>query len=87
MPSLATQTTRSALLLLAVATAFAAALSAQAAPAQAKLPAQIRKLMDKPRYADAKWSLLAADLRTGKVRYALRPDELSFTGSTRKLFS
>jgi D-alanyl-D-alanine carboxypeptidase/D-alanyl-D-alanine-endopeptidase (penicillin-binding protein 4) len=62
-------------------------LAVEAAPAMAGLPSQIRKIMDKPRYAGAKWSLLAVDVKTGKTRYAVRPDELSFTGSTRKLFS
>ena len=43
--------------------------------------------MDKPRYADATWSLLVDDLATGKSLYALNADQLSLTGSTRKLFS
>jgi D-alanyl-D-alanine carboxypeptidase/D-alanyl-D-alanine-endopeptidase (penicillin-binding protein 4) len=58
-----------------------------ASASAAELPAQIREIMDKPRYADAKWSLLVKDLDTGRTTYALRPDEMSFTGSTRKLFS
>jgi len=43
--------------------------------------------MAKPRYANAKWSLLVADLKTGKSLYALDSQRLSLTGSTRKLFS
>ena len=43
--------------------------------------------MAKPRYADATWSLLVTDVRTGLTFYQLNPDRLSFTGSTRKLFS
>jgi PBP4 family serine-type D-alanyl-D-alanine carboxypeptidase len=68
-----------------------AALGAVAAPATAapvsELPAAIRAIMDKPRYADARWSLLVADLESGKTLYALDPNRLSLTGSTRKLFS
>lgn len=67
--------------------AILSTLAIQVAPAMAGLPAQIREIMNKPRYAGAKWSLLAVDAKTGKTRYALHPDELSFTGSTRKLFS
>jgi D-alanyl-D-alanine carboxypeptidase/D-alanyl-D-alanine-endopeptidase (penicillin-binding protein 4) len=51
------------------------------------LPAQVRAVMSKPRYKDAIWSLLATDVKTGESFYALNPDEMSFTGSTRKLFS
>ena len=80
-------TVRARILTAALATVVAgAAICAATAPA-AELPAQIRKIMDKPRYAGAKWSLLVKDLDTGKITYALRPDEMSLTGSTRKLFS
>lgn len=51
------------------------------------LPAGIRSIMSKPRYSGAKWSLLVTDLGTGQTRYQLDPDQLSLTGSTRKLFS
>ena len=65
-----------------------AAAPVQAADAPAReLPAAMRAIMDKPRYADARWSLLVADVDRGKTLYALDPDRLSFTGSTRKLFS
>ena len=43
--------------------------------------------MNKPRYADAKWSLLVTDVATGESWYGLNPDQMSLTGSTRKLFS
>jgi PBP4 family serine-type D-alanyl-D-alanine carboxypeptidase len=66
--------------------AVAAAAPATAAPAR-ELPAAIRSVMDKPRYADARWSMLVADVKSGKTLYALDPDRLSLTGSTRKLFS
>jgi PBP4 family serine-type D-alanyl-D-alanine carboxypeptidase len=55
--------------------------------AQGTLPEAITSLMGKPRYAQATWSLLVADAATGETLYALRPDELAFTGSVRKLFS
>lgn len=59
--------------------------SASAAPAA--LPAAISDVMDKPLYAAATWSLLVTDVGTGESFYALNPDAMSFTGSTRKLFS
>jgi hypothetical protein len=43
--------------------------------------------MDKPRYADATWSLLVTDMETGESFYELNADQMSLTGSTRKLFS
>ena len=43
--------------------------------------------MDKPRYADATWSLLVTDVETGETFYELNADQMSLTGSTRKLFS
>lgn len=58
-----------------------------AAPSAAALPKSITAIMAKPRYADATWSLLVTDVRTGLTFYQLNPDRLSFTGSTRKLFS
>lgn len=51
------------------------------------VPVDIQEIMDQPRYADATWSLLVTDVDTGENFYALNPDELSLTGSTRKLFS
>jgi D-alanyl-D-alanine carboxypeptidase/D-alanyl-D-alanine-endopeptidase (penicillin-binding protein 4) len=53
----------------------------------AALPERIREIMAKPRYEDATWSLLVADVETGETFYSLNPERLSFTGSTRKLFS
>jgi PBP4 family serine-type D-alanyl-D-alanine carboxypeptidase len=80
---------RTALLgLLGAALGAAAAVPALAAAAPPReLPAAIRSVMDKPRYADARWSMLVADVKSGKTLYALDSDRLSFTGSTRKLFS
>ncbi len=51
------------------------------------LPDPIKTVMSKPRYKDATWSLLATDVKTGESFYPLNPDQMSFTGSTRKLFS
>ena len=51
------------------------------------LPDQIKAIMSKPRYKDATWSLLATDVKTGETFYPLNAEQLSFTGSTRKLFS
>ena len=51
------------------------------------IPDGIQQIMEKPRYADATWSLLVTDLETGETFYQLNPDLLSFTGSTRKIFS
>ena len=53
----------------------------------ADLPAAIGDVMDKPLYAQATWSLLVTDVDTGESFYPLNPDVMSFTGSTRKLFS
>ncbi|MGH9096076.1 MAG: D-alanyl-D-alanine carboxypeptidase/D-alanyl-D-alanine-endopeptidase, partial [Acidimicrobiales bacterium] len=44
-------------------------------------------VMNKPQYKGATWSLLVTDLGTGEKFYPLNPGVLSFTGSTRKLFS
>src|SRR4051794_38871816 len=49
------------------------------------LPDPIKAVMSKPRYKDATWSLLATDLQSGESFYPLNPDQMSFTGSTRKL--
>lgn len=51
------------------------------------LPDEIKAIMSKPRYKDATWSLLATDLKTGESFDALNADQMSLTGSTRKLFS
>jgi PBP4 family serine-type D-alanyl-D-alanine carboxypeptidase len=74
---------RTAVLVVAAALAAPSSSSAQ----EPELPSAIRAVMDKPRYENARWSLLVADVRSGKTIYALDPDRLSFTGSTRKLFS
>lgn len=51
------------------------------------VPPEIQEIMDQPRYEDATWSLLVTDVETGETFYSLNPDEMSLTGSTRKLFS
>ncbi|MEZ5143934.1 MAG: D-alanyl-D-alanine carboxypeptidase/D-alanyl-D-alanine-endopeptidase [Acidimicrobiales bacterium] len=55
--------------------------------AASDLPEPIKAVMTKPRYADATWSLLVTDLDTGQSSYELNADQMSLTGSTRKLFS
>ncbi|MDQ3302694.1 MAG: D-alanyl-D-alanine carboxypeptidase [Actinomycetota bacterium] len=51
------------------------------------VPESIQEIMDQPRYKDATWSLLVTDVESGETFYSLNPDRMSFTGSTRKLFS
>src|SRR5262249_30409013 len=51
------------------------------------LPGPVKAVMGKPRYADATWSLLATDLKTGESFDGLNLGVMSLTGSTRKLFS
>ncbi|HEY5856194.1 MAG TPA: D-alanyl-D-alanine carboxypeptidase [Aldersonia sp.] len=53
----------------------------------AALPDRITEIMQKPRYANASWRLLVRDVATGEEFYALEPDTMALTGSTRKLFS
>ena len=60
---------------------------AQAQSEPSALPDAVAAIMGKPRYAQATWSLLVADVASGEPLYALRPDDLAFTGSVRKLFS
>src|SRR5215213_4159562 len=43
--------------------------------------------MKKSRYSTAAWNLLAVDIESGKVLQSISPEELAFTGSSRKLFS
>ncbi|MGD9893589.1 MAG: D-alanyl-D-alanine carboxypeptidase/D-alanyl-D-alanine-endopeptidase [Dehalococcoidia bacterium] len=57
------------------------------ASAQGSLPDAILAVMNKPRYASATWNLFVTDVETGAIVYELRPDQLAFTGSVRKLFS
>jgi D-alanyl-D-alanine carboxypeptidase len=47
----------------------------------------IKAVMSKPRYRNARWSLLATDMKTGQSFYSFNADQMSFSGSTRKLFS
>lgn len=61
--------------------------TASTAPGADHLPAAITAVMNQPRYAQAGWSVMVRDLDTGRTRYARAPDQLAFTGSTRKLFS
>ena len=92
----ASHLSRRALLAGSAATGTTAALAArparraaaQATPAAgAPLPAAVRAVMAKPRYADAVWSFLVADLDSGETLLAHEPDRLALTGSCRKLYS
>jgi D-alanyl-D-alanine carboxypeptidase/D-alanyl-D-alanine-endopeptidase (penicillin-binding protein 4) len=51
------------------------------------IPDGILEVMQKPLYANASWSLSVVDLDTGEVIYDLKPNDLAFTGSVRKLYS
>ncbi|WP_308466013.1 D-alanyl-D-alanine carboxypeptidase/D-alanyl-D-alanine endopeptidase [Rathayibacter soli] len=57
------------------------------AQASARLSSAVQKIMHKPAYSKAAWSVLATDLDTGKTLFGTNADRLAFTGSTRKLFS
>ncbi|WP_143696125.1 D-alanyl-D-alanine carboxypeptidase/D-alanyl-D-alanine-endopeptidase [Williamsia sp. 1138] len=63
--------------------------SASASETASPLPDSINAVLTKPRYTEsgATWSLLVSDVETGEVLYALNPDDIALTGSTRKLFS
>ena len=74
------------LLLAVCGSSFSESLS-QDQQTPAALPSSILEVMSKSRYADSTWSLLVQDLETGRVYHELNADVLSFTGSTRKLFS
>jgi D-alanyl-D-alanine carboxypeptidase len=53
----------------------------------AELPESIRKIMEKPQYAEATWALRVVDLQSGEVIYDLNSAEKLLTGSVRKLYS
>jgi serine-type D-Ala-D-Ala carboxypeptidase/endopeptidase (penicillin-binding protein 4) len=53
----------------------------------AAVPPSVRAIMSQPAYDTARWLYLVADLRTGDVLLARRPDEMVFTASTGKLFT
>ncbi|HEY2207139.1 MAG TPA: D-alanyl-D-alanine carboxypeptidase/D-alanyl-D-alanine-endopeptidase [Pseudonocardia sp.] len=55
--------------------------------ADSGLPDPIKAVMSKPRYRDATWSLLVTDMKTGDSFYSFNADQMSFTGSIRKVFS
>lgn len=59
----------------------------QQAAAATPLPEAIAAVMEKPRYADAAWSLLVTDLASGETVFEMNPDQRLFTASVRKLFS
>ncbi len=52
-----------------------------------RIPEEILAIMNKPRYADAVWSLRVIDLDSGELIYNLEPNLVLLTGSLRKAFS
>ena len=71
----------------AATTGTTGAAKATQSVASSDLPDSIKAVMSKPRYADATWSLLVRDVETGETFYPLNAEQMSLTGSTRKLFS
>lgn len=51
------------------------------------VPAAARRIMNKPPYESARWLYYVADMNSGEVLLANRPDEMVFTASTAKLFT
>ncbi len=85
---MANSTTRSALALSGIALLSLAAAGCTPAPATepGKLPDSARTITDKAAYVNARWNFQVADLDTGEVLLAQRPDETVLTGSTGKQF-
>lgn len=51
------------------------------------VPADMRAVMNQPKYAGATWGLRVVDANTGQVLLNTRPDKEFFIGSVRKLFT
>lgn len=62
-------------------------LAACSSSRDAKVPAGIRAIFDKPLYSDSVWGLRVLDLDTGEVLIDHRPDYDFLIGSVRKIFS
>jgi D-alanyl-D-alanine carboxypeptidase/D-alanyl-D-alanine-endopeptidase (penicillin-binding protein 4) len=77
----------SVLAVVGAATSATASIGSAGASQTTELPKAITAIMDKPRYQQAKWSLFVTDLESGETVYELNPDDVAFTGSTRKMFS
>ena len=54
---------------------------------EAKLPEDIQKIMDKPKYEHSIWGLYVKDAKTGEILYDLNSNKLFQPGSTTKLFT
>lgn len=52
-----------------------------------ELPADMRKIMDQPKYAHAVWGLYVKDLQTGDILYDISSNAMFSPASTSKLFS
>lgn len=61
--------------------------SGSSSAADGSVPDAVVDVMERPRYEDSSWNLLVADVESGDEIWAIDADELSFTGSTRKVFS
>lgn len=51
------------------------------------VPPGARRIMNEPPYESARWLYYVADVNSGEVLLANRPDEMVFTASTAKLFT
>ena len=66
---------------------LAAACTSEAQEPTTGVPAAAQTIMAKPAYQGAHWTYEVADLKSGEVLAANRPDELAYTASTAKLFT
>src|SRR5918993_6012868 len=67
-------------------TAAAQSATPVANPAAAPLPDAITAIIERPKYALARWGIYVADRQTGETVYDLRGDERFLAASTTKLF-
>ncbi len=78
---------RAALIFSLAAAGLAGVFAVPAVAADSEVPADIRAIIDAPRYAGATWGIRAVGLDASAPVIATGPDSLFFTGSVRKLFS
>ncbi len=60
---------------------------AQSVAEPEKIPAEIKAILDQPRYAGATWGLRVVDIDTGRTLINLKPNRKFLVGSVRKLFT
>jgi hypothetical protein len=75
------------LLLLAMASSISADGDKGSVDPAATLPAEMRAIMDQPKYRGARWGIYVADRKSGQVIYDLNGSQFFVPGSTTKLFS